>query len=216
MGKRSKMMSDPIKVMIVDDHLVVRDGLKVFLSIYDDLLVVGEAENGAEALKLCPQVMPDVILMDMVMPKMDGPTTISHIRQNGWPIQIIGLTSFDDRDLVQAAIQAGAVGFLHKDVHADNLAEAIRNAAKGRATLDDAAMQALIQTNHQPDPDYILTPREEEVLRLLVQGKTNNEIGLALQISPATVRLHVSNILAKLDVTNRTEAVSVALQNGLV
>ncbi len=209
-------MSDPIKVMIVDDHLVVRDGLKVFLSIYDDLLVVGEAENGAEALKLCPQVMPDVILMDMVMPKMDGPTTISHIRQNGWPIQIIGLTSFDDKDLVQAAIQAGAVSFLHKDVHADNLAEAIRNAAKGRATLDDAAIQALIQTNHRPDPAYNLTPREEEVLRLLVQGKTNNEIGLALQISLATVRLHVSNILAKLDVTNRTEAVSVALQNGLV
>ncbi len=209
-------MTSPIKVMIVDDHLMVRDGLKVFLSIYEDLDVVGEAENGTEALKLCPQLMPDVILMDMVMPEMDGPTTIAHIRQNGWPIQIIALTSFDDQDMVQTAVQAGAVGFLHKDVHADKLAEAIRNAANGRATLDDAATQALIQTNQLPQLGNDLTPREKEVLQLLVQGKTNREIGLDLQISRATVRLHVSNILAKLDVTNRTEAVSVALQNHLV
>ena len=209
-------MTAPIKVMIVDDHLMVRDGLKLFLSVYDDLQVVGEAKNGADALQLCSKLMPDVILMDMVMPEMDGPTTIRNIRKNGWPIQIIALTSFDDKDLVQTAVQAGAVGFLHKDVHAEKLAEAIRNAAKGRATLDEAATQALIQTSQLTRLGQDLTPRELEVLNLMVNGDTNREIGQTLQISQATVRLHVSNILAKLDVSNRTEAVSVALQNNLL
>lgn len=209
-------MTTPIKVMIVDDHLMVRDGLKTFLSVYDDLQVVGEAKNGVAALQLCPTLMPDVILMDMVMPEMDGPTTIKQIRQNDWPIQIIALTSFDDKDLVQTAVQAGAVGFLHKDVHADKLAEAIRNAANGRATLDEAATQALIQTSQLSSLGHDLTPREKEVLNLLAQGNTNREIGQELQISQGTVRLHVSNILAKLDVSNRTEAVSVALQNNLM
>jgi NarL family two-component system response regulator LiaR len=203
--------------MIVDDHLMVRDGLKVFLSVYDDIEVVGEAENGADAYRLYPQLQPDVILMDMVMPEMDGPTTISRMREQGWPVNIIALTSFDDQELVQKGVQAGAVGFLHKDVHADKLAEAIRNAAHGRGTLDAAAAQALIHSTQQPSPlGQDLTPRENEVLQLLVQGKTNKEIGLGLHISEATVRLHVSNILAKLQVSNRTEAVSVALQNKLV
>ena len=209
-------MSSPITVMIVDDHLMVRDGLKLFLSVYEDLQVVGEAGDGAEALQLCATLMPNVILMDMVMPKMDGPTTIAHIRENGWPIEIIGLTSFDDQGFVKTAVQAGAVGFLHKDVHADKLADAIRNAAKGRATLDEAATQALIQTNQLPGLGHDLTPREKEVLGLLVQGETNREISQKLHISPATVRLHVSNILTKLNATNRTEAVSIALQNNLL
>lgn len=210
-------MSTPITVLIVDDHPMVRDGLKVFLSVYEDLQVVGEAENGAEALRLYPQFLPDVILMDMAMPEMDGPTAIKHIRENGWPVQVIALTSFDDQELVQTAVQAGAVGFLHKDVHAQNLAEAIRNAAHGRGTLDAAAAQALIQSTQQDSPlGHDLTPREYEVLRLLVQGKTNNEIAQELHISQATVRLHVSNILSKLAVANRTEAVSVALQSRLV
>lgn len=210
-------MTTAITVMIVDDHLMVRDGLKVFLSVYDDIHVVGEAENGAEAIRLYPLLLPDVILMDMVMPQMDGPTTISHICGEGWPVNIIALTSFDDQELVQAALQAGAGGFLHKDVHADKLAQAIRDASDGRGTLDAAAAQALIKSTQQPPPlGQDLTPREDEVLHLLVQGKTNKEIGQDLHISLATVRLHVSNILAKLHVTNRTEAVSVALQQNLV
>jgi len=210
-------VTKPIAVMIVDDHLMVRDGLKVFLSVYDDIQVVGEAENGAAALRIYPQLKPDVILMDMVMPEMDGPTTISKIQELGWPVNIIALTSFDDQDLVQRAVQAGAVGFLHKDVHADKLAKAIRDAARGQGTLDAAAAQALIQTTQKPSPlGQVLTPRENEVLQLLVQGKMNKEIGQELHISDATVRLHVSNILTKLQVSNRTEAVSVALQNKLV
>jgi len=206
-----------ITVMIVDDHQMVRDGLRVFLSISDDIQVTGEAGNGAEAISLYPQLKPDVILMDMVMPEMDGPETIQQMRENGWPVQIIALTSFDDQELVQKAVQAGAVGFLHKDVHADKLARAIRDAADGRGTLDAAAAQALIQSTQQPSPlGQDLTPRENEVLHLLVQGKTNKEIGQELHISEATARLHVSNILSKLDVSNRTEAVSVALQQNLV
>ena len=206
-----------ITVMIVDDHLMVRDGLNVFLSVYDDIEVIGEAENGAEAIRLYPQLRPDVVLMDMVMPVMDGPAAISQMRERGWPVEIIALTSFDDQALVQAALQAGAVGFLHKDVHADKLAAAIRNAARGQGTLDAAATQALIKGAHQPEPiGHDLTPRELEVLTLLVQGKTNRELGQELTISEATVRLHVSNILAKLEASNRTEAVSVALQTGLV
>ena len=210
-------MKTPITVMIVDDHLMVRDGLKVFLSVYDDIEVVGEAENGADATHLYPQLRPDVILMDMVMPELDGPATISRMREKEWLVNIIALTSFNDQDLVQKAVQAGAIGFLHKDVHADKLAEAIRNAASGRGTLDAAAAQALIHSTQQPAPlGQNLTPREKEVLGLLVQGKTNRELSQELNISEATVRLHVSNILAKLQVGNRTEAVSMALQNKLV
>lgn len=206
-----------ITVMIVDDHLMVRDGLKVFLSVYDDIEVIGEAENGAAAIRLYPQLRPDVVLMDMVMPEMAGPAAISEMRERGWPVQVIALTSFDDRELVQEAVRAGAVGFLHKDVHADRLAGAIRDAARGQGTLDDAAAQALIEGAQQRESvGQDLTPRELEVLGLLVQGKTNKELSQELTISEATVRLHVSNILAKLQVGNRTEAVSVALQNGLV
>jgi NarL family two-component system response regulator LiaR len=206
-----------IKVMIVDDHLMVRDGLKVFLSVYEDIEVVGEAGNGREALRLYAQLQPDVILLDMVMPEMDGPATIETMRERGWPVQVIALTSFDDQEMVQRAIQAGAVGFLHKDVHAGRLAQAIRDAAQGKGTLDVAAAQALIRGARQPQPlGHDLTPREREVLALLVQGKTNRELSQALTISEATVRLHVSNILGKLQAGNRTEAVSVALQNKLV
>lgn len=210
-------MKTPMTVMIVDDHLMIRDGLKVFLSVYDDIQVIGEAENGTAALRLYPRLKPDVILMDMVMPEMDGPTTISRMREQGWPVNIIALTSFDDQELVQKAVQAGAVGFLHKDVHAAKLAQAIRDAADGRGTLDAAAAQALIHSTQQPAAlGHNLTPREKEVLSLLVQGKTNWELSQELNISKATVRLHVSNILAKLQAGNRTEAVSLALQNKLV
>ncbi|MEJ2753227.1 MAG: response regulator transcription factor [Chloroflexota bacterium] len=210
-------MSEKITVMIVDDHLMVRDGLKVFLSVYEDIEVIGEAQDGAEALRLYPRLKPQVILMDLVMPEMDGPTTISQIRENDWPVHIVALTSFDDRDLVQKAIQAGAVGFLYKDVHPEKLAAAIRSAAHGQGTLDAAATQVLIDAAQQPAViREDLTPRENEVLALIVQGKTNKQIAASLTISLATVRLHVSNILSKLNAANRTEAASIALQKNLV
>ena len=210
-------MSEKITVMIVDDHLMVRDGLNVFLSVYDDIEVVGEAQNGAEALSLYPSLKPQVVLMDLVMPEMDGPTTISRIRENNWPVHVIALTSFDDRELVQKAVQAGAVGFLYKDVHPERLATAIRDAARGRGTLDAAAAQALIDVTQQlAAPEEDLTPRELEVLALIMQGKTNREIADSLHISQATVRLHVSNILSKLNAANRTEAASIAHQKNLI
>lgn len=212
MGRR-----ESIRVMIVDDHLMVRDGLKVFLSLHDDLDVVAEASSGADLLAKVTTAVPDVILMDMVMPEMDGPEAIERVRAV-WPSgQVIALTSFEEQDLVRRAIAAGAIGFLFKDVRADKLAQAIRDAHHGRATIDANAAQALVPAT---GPDLSLgadlTRREREVLGLLVEGMTNRAIGESLTISGATVRLHVSNILSKLHVSNRTEAVSVALQNHLV
>jgi DNA-binding NarL/FixJ family response regulator len=206
-----------IRVMIVDDHLMVRDGLKVFLSLYDDLEVVADAGDGEQALTYCAQLRPDVILMDVVMPGMDGPTVTARIRAEFPEVQVIALTSFAEGDLVQRAIQAGAIGYLLKDVHPDKLAEAIRDAHHGRATIDAEAAQSLVQATSQPaPPGSDLTPREREVLALLVNGKTNREIAVQLTISQATVRLHVSNILSKLGVSNRTEAATLALQHKLL
>ena len=151
--------------MIVDDHLMVRDGLKVFLSIHDDLEVVADAEDGNQALDLCARTQPDVILMDILMPGMDGPTATQHIRQDFPQIQVIALTSFVEEELVQRALQAGAISYLLKDVHADRLAQAIREAYQGRGTIDAAAAQALINgSNAHPAPDFGLTPREREIL----------------------------------------------------
>jgi NarL family two-component system response regulator LiaR len=207
----------PIRVMIVDDHLMVRDGLKVFLSLYDDLEVVADAGDGEQALTYCTQLRPDVVLMDVVMPGMDGPTVTARIRAECPEVQVIALTSFAEGDLVQRAIQAGAIGYLLKDVHPDKLAEAIRDAHHGRSTIDPEAAQSLVQVTSQPPaPGSDLTPREREVLALLVKGKTNKEIAVQLIISQATVRLHVSNILSKLGASNRTEAATLALQHNLL
>jgi NarL family two-component system response regulator LiaR len=206
-----------IRVMIVDDHLMVRDGLKVFLTMYDDLEVVGEAGDGQQAVALCPQLQPDVILMDIMMPKMDGPTATQRIRTACPSIQVIALTSFADSDLVQKAIQSGAIGYVLKDTHADRLAEAIRDAYRGRASIDPVAAQALVQaTQDSTRLGYDLTDREREILAMLVEGQTNKQIAEALTISLGTVRFHVSNILSKLDASNRTEAAKLALEARLV
>ena len=207
----------PIRVMIVDDHMLVRDGLKLLLSTFDDLEVVALAEDGQGAMDLCPQVQPDVVLMDIVMPKVDGPTATQRIRES-WPqVAVIALTSFLDEELVQGAIGAGATGYLLKNVSATQLAEAIRAAHQGRSTIDPAAVQVLVQSAGQPPPlGHDLTGREREVLALLVDGLTNRHIAERLTLSPATVRVYVSNILSKLGAKNRTEAASLALQHNLV
>jgi NarL family two-component system response regulator LiaR len=207
----------PIRVMIVDDHLLVRDGLKLLLSTFDDLEVVALAEDGQEAIDLCAQVQPNVILMDVVMPKVDGPTATQRIREDFPQVRVIALTSFAEEDLIQQAIGAGAIGYLLKNVSATQLAEAIRAAHQGRSTMDPDAVQILVQAALQPPPPgQDLTDREREVLALLVDGKTNKEIAEALTLSPATVRVYVSNILSKLGAKNRTEAARIALQHNLV
>ncbi|HET7144906.1 MAG TPA: response regulator transcription factor [Anaerolineales bacterium] len=209
--------SKPIRVMLVDDHTMVRKGLATFLSVYDDLQLAGEAESGASAIELCGEVLPDVVLMDMVMPDMDGPTATRAICGKYPQVQVIALTSFKEGDLVKNALEAGAIGYLLKDVSADELVQAIRAAYAGRATLSPEAAQALVETaNQPPKPGLDLTEREREVLALMIEGLNNTQIAGRLTVSPSTIKSHVSNILSKLGVTSRTEAVTFALRNHLI
>jgi NarL family two-component system response regulator LiaR len=211
-------MADPkIRVLIVDDHAVVRSGLSAFLMVFDDLESVGEASGGLEALRMCEKYRPDVILMDLVMPGMDGADTTATIRER-WPdTQVIALTSFKEEELVQSALKAGAIGYLLKNVSADELAEAIRSAHAGRPTLAPEAAEALIQAAmHKQSVGDDLTDREQEILGLMAQGMSNPEIAERLFVSRSTVKFHVSNILSKLNADSRTEAVAIALQNSLI
>jgi NarL family two-component system response regulator LiaR len=209
--------SQPIRVMVVDDHTMVRHGLATFLKVFDDLQLAGEAESGETAIQLCAQVMPDVILMDMVLPLMDGATATRAIRKQFPQIQIIALTSFKEGELIKKALEAGAIGYLLKDVSADDLAKAIRSAYAGRSTLSPEAAQALVQnSNKPPKPGLDLTERELVVLSLMIEGLNNTQIAGKLTVSPSTIKSHVSNILSKLGVASRTEAVSLALRNHLV
>ncbi len=207
----------PIRVMIVDDHAVVRSGLAAFFQAYDDLELAGEARTGEEAIHLCTQVQPDVILMDLIMPGMDGAAATQAIRQRCPKTQVVALTSFKEETLVQNALRAGAIGYLLKDVQADELAEAIRLAHAGQSTLAPEATQALIHaTTQTPKPGYDLSEREREVLALMVKGLNNTEIAKRLIVSLSTVKHHVSSVLSKLGVTNRAEAVALAVQHHLV
>ena len=209
--------SAPIRVMLVDDHMMVRRGLATILQVFDDLELVGEAADGAAAIQLCANLLPDVILMDIVMPDIDGVMVTRAIRQRFPTVQIIVLTSFKEEQLVQNALQAGAIGYLLKDVTAEELAQAIRAAHAGRSTLSPEASQALVHAATQPPPSgHDLTDREMDVLALMIEGLNNTEIAEKLFVSPSTIKSHVSHILAKLDVSSRTEAVAVAVRHHLV
>jgi two-component system, NarL family, response regulator LiaR len=210
-------VTDPIRVLIVDDHALVRTGLKLFLLAYDDLELVGEASSGEEAVRVCCQLQPDVVLMDLAMPGIGGAAATRAIREQCPAVRVIALTNFQDIDMVQKALQAGAIGYLLKNVTADELATAIRAAQAGRSTLAPEATQALIQaTAGTTVQAYDLTPREREVLAWMAKGLNNSEIGEQLVISPVTVKFHVSNILSKLACTSRTEAVALAIQRDLI
>ena len=207
----------PIKVMLVDDHLMVRDGLRTFLSLQEDIEIVAEASDGQEAIDLCAQTQPDVVLMDILMPGMDGPTATQQILADTPDTKVIALTSFVEVELVQRAIQSGAISYLLKDVRPERLAQAIRDACEGKGIIDAPAAQTLVQANQQTTPPGDdLTARETEVLQYLAEGKENKEIAQALNISLGTVRFHTSNIYMKLGVSNRTEATRLALKRGLI
>lgn len=203
-----------IRVMIVDDHPLVRDGLKVLLMATPDLELAAEASGGEEALRLCREIPMDIVLMDLKMAGMDGVAATRSIRARHPRIQVIALTSYADQKLVHEAIEAGAISYLLKDVSPGELARAIRAAHAGQSTLSSRATRLLAQDQSIPDGDK-LTKREQEVLALLVQGLTNAQIARRLTIQPSTVNFHVHNILSKLDAANRTEAVAIAMRRGL-
>lgn len=207
----------PIRIMIVDDHGMVRRGLAAYLISDPDLEVIAEASDGQEAIKLCEQLMPDVILMDLVMPELGGvaATRIIHKR---WPeIQVIALTSFQDKELVQEALQAGAISYLIKNVSGEDLSEAIKASYAGRRMLAEEAVEALIHDDTtEASIGRDLTLREQEVLKYLSKGMTNPEIAQQLSVSRSTVKAHVSKILSKLGASNRAEAIALALEHNLV
>ncbi len=209
--------TDTIRILIVDDHGMVRKGLVAYLKNRPGLEVVGEARDGQEALAACEETAPDVILMDLVMPELGGAAATRAVKTR-WPhVQVIALTSFQEKELVQDALQAGAIGYLLKNVSGDDLADAIRAAYAGRPTLAPEAIKSLIEIEPaEASPGHDLTLREREVLALLVKGCTNPEIAARLSISTATAKAHVSNILSKLGVSGRAEAIALAIEHKLV
>jgi NarL family two-component system response regulator LiaR len=212
------MKKGQIRVIIADDHVMVRSGLRLFLLAFEDLKLVGEAANGEEAIRLCGREKADVVLMDMVMPVVDGVRATKEIRDNFRHTQVIGLTSFYESEMIQKMLDAGAISFLLKSISATELARAIRDASNGKATISPE-IQDLLRGRQLKSPNlskYDLSPREREVLACIMGGLSNAEISQELVISLSTAKFHVSRILAKLNVSNRAEAVSLALQEGLV
>jgi NarL family two-component system response regulator LiaR len=205
-----------IRVMLVDDHAVVRSGLSAFLSVVPDLKLVGEAENGDEAVVRCGLLKPDVVLMDLMMPGTDGVAATRLIKEKYPAVHVLALTSFQEEGLVEQAMQAGATGYLMKNVTAYELAGAIRSAHRGKMTLSPEAAEALVNARTQARETESLTEREREVLRLMVDGLNNAQIADRLVVSLSTVKYHISNILMKLGVENRVAAVTLAMQRRLV
>jgi two-component system, NarL family, response regulator LiaR len=205
-----------IEVLIADDHGVVREGLRMFLGRDSELIVVGEASNGAEAIELARQLRPDVVLMDLLMPVMDGIAATAAIRTELPETEVIALTSVLESTAVVGAMKAGAIGYLLKDTQAPELRRAIKAAAAGQVQLSPQASAYLMRELRTPETIEALTEREMEVLHLLVQGHSNKEIARTLQIAEDTVKVHVKHILAKLGVQSRTQAVLYAIRLGLV
>lgn len=214
------MSEQKIRVLIVDDHAMVRRGLGAFLKAFRDLELVGEASGGTEAIEICEQVEPHVVLMDMMMPDMGGIEATAQLKQRFPYVQVLALTSSKEHKMVHEALRAGAIGYLLKDIAAEELADAIRAAYHGEPTLAPEATQALIEVATRPSPSQVvghdLTDRESEVLKLMVEGLSNPEIAEQLSVSRSTVKTHVSNVLSKLGVTSRVEAVTLAIQNNLI
>src|SRR5690348_16374567 len=205
-----------IRILLVDDHTVVRKGLRTFLSYDPDLEVVGEAADGSEALTKARELTPDVVVMDLLMPGMDGITATTAIRHELPETEVLALTSVLDDASVVGAVRAGAIGYLLKDTEADALCQAIKAAAAGQVQLTSQAAARLMQVIRAPESPQPLTERETEVLRLLAQGQANKQIARNLSIAEKTVKVHVSNILGKLGVQSRTQATLYAIRIGLV
>ena len=206
-----------IKVIIVDDHVLVRSGLEVVLGMFDDIALVGQAGDGEEAVRLCGELRPDVVLMDLIMPGMSGVEATRRILDEFPETKVVALTSFTEDDLIGDTLRAGAIGYLMKNVSADQLADAVRAAAQGRSTLAPEAADVLVRSVSAPRTQAdSLTAREQEVLKLMADGLTNADIGERLVIGVATVKTHVSSIIAKLGVSTRTEATALAIRRGLV
>ncbi|HEX2281990.1 MAG TPA: response regulator transcription factor [Thermomicrobiales bacterium] len=205
-----------IRILIADDHAVVRQGLAMFLALDNELEVIGQAENGAEALKMAHELKPDVVLMDLLMPVMDGITAIGQIRRELPDTEVVAVTSVLEDASVVGAVRAGAIGYLLKDTQADELCRAIKAAAAGQVQLSPQAAARLMREVRAPESPEALTERETEVLRLLARGKANKEVAQELSIGEKTVKTHVSNILAKLGVQSRTQAALHAVRIGLV
>lgn len=206
-----------IKVLIVDDHSLVRKGIKTMLGIYDDIEVIGEAENGKEALEICEKSLPDVVLMDLIMPEINGIETTKKILEN-WPtIKVVTLTSFADKKFIEDSLKAGAIGYVLKNISGENLVATIRDAEKGKSTLSSEASDFLISNIKKPTVvEYQLTNQEKNILGCLVEGLSNKNIAQRLVLSLSTVKFHVSNILNKLGASSRAEAISIAIKNKLV
>ena len=205
-----------IDILIVDDHSVVRQGLKMFLGLDPELNVIGEASNGSQAIELAKKLKPDVVLMDLMMPVMDGVTATQEIRRKLPDIEVIALTSVLEDASVVGAVRAGAIGYLLKDTQAEELCRAIKAAAAGQVQLSPQAAARLVREVRAPESPETLTERETDVLRLVATGKANKEIAMALHVSETTVKTHVSNILMKLGVSSRTQAALHAVRIGLV
>jgi DNA-binding NarL/FixJ family response regulator len=205
-----------IRIVVTDDHAVVRQGLRMFLELDPELEVVGEAANGAEAVALATSLQPDVVLMDLLMPVMDGITAIGRLREEAPEVEVIALTSVLEDASVVGAVRAGATGYLLKDTNADELRRAVKAAAAGQVQLSPEAATRLMREVRAPEKPESLTERETDVLKLLAKGQANKEIARELAIGEKTVKTHVSSILAKLGVQSRTQAVLHAMKVGLI
>jgi NarL family two-component system response regulator LiaR len=206
-----------IKVFIADDHNMVRSGLAMFLDAFEEFELVGQADNGEAAVRLCRETSPDVVLMDLMMHGLDGITAIKQIVEDNAEVRIIALTSFKDEAMVRAALQAGAISYLLKSASIQDLAQAIRDAFRGRSTLSPEAMHSLVMSTRSAAPTVDqLTEREREVLAHMVAGLTNRQIAGKLSVGLSTIKFHVSSILSKLNAVSRTEAVALAMQHKLI